>query len=75
MTGIFRCTQCDHVDHMDLVYPTGAHVDVDGFPLPLLCTVCHGNPWHNRMTYDRYDPEVHDVVNPPPTGQVLILPG
>lgn len=75
MTGVFRCTRCEHLDHMDIMYPTGAHVDVDLRPLPLLCTVCHDKPWHNRMIRELYDPEVHDVINPPADGELTILPG
>lgn len=75
MTGIFRCTKCNHVDHMDIVYPTGAEMDVDMRPLPLLCTTCHGKPWHNRMIREEYNPEQHDVINPPPSVGMVILPG
>lgn len=74
MPGIFRCTKCEHVDHMDIVYPTGAELDVNLRPLPLICTTCHGKPWHNRMTREKYRPDYHDVINPIP-GVLVILPG
>lgn len=65
MTGIFVCSKCNHVDHMDIRYNMGNDIDVDGRPVPLFCTVCVGLPWHNRMVREQYNPELHGVVNPP----------
>lgn len=72
MAGVLRCTQCNHVDLMDIRYPWGEDMDVNMRPVPLICTICAGQPWHNRMTRELYNPQLHDVVNPPtsnPTAQ------
>jgi len=65
MPGVFRCVSCNHVDLMDVRYPHGEDMDVDLRPIPLICTQCAGLPWHNRMVYEVYNPELHDVVNKP----------
>jgi hypothetical protein len=65
MPGILRCVKCNHIDHMDIRYPHGGDMDVNLHPVPLICAICAGLPWHNRLTRQVYNPEYHDVVNPP----------
>lgn len=65
MPGMLFCTNCKHVDLMDIRYPLGEDMDVNLRPIALICTICAGKPWHNQIPYERYSAEVHDVLNPP----------
>lgn len=66
MPGTLYCTNCGHVDLMDIRYPLGEDMDVNLKPIPLICTICAGKSWHNQIAYEKYVKELHDVVNPPP---------
>lgn len=72
--GLFRCTTCGNLDLMENVYPGGVKV-VDDKAEPLVCTVCHGHPWHNQFPLQKYDPQKHDVENPPPNGEPIMTLG